>query len=581
MKDLRWLHRTLGCLFLLLAAAVPVAARSLAIAKFEVTVIVLSDGTIEVTETISPRFTGRYNGIYRDIPVEYRTPQGFNYKLLLELISVTDETGTRLKVESSRERHYRRFKIWIPGAEDTTRTITLRYRVQNGLKFFEDHDELYWNVTGDEWEVPIEEASARIVLPQGVTGVRTLVFTGGYGSRDSDAESTVTGNTAEFRMRRRLSFREGMTAVVGWDKGFVREPTKVDEAWLFLRSNWPLALPVVVFALMYWLWSTRGRDPQSRPIAAQYAPPEGLTPAEVGTLADNSADMRDVTATIVDLAVRGYLKIEEKEEPQMLGLWSSKEYVFRLRKKRGDWSGLKRHEIELLDAMFSTGARDVVELSDLQNKFYKHLPGLRDGIFQALMSKHYYLQRPDKVKVGYLVGGVILGFLMAMGGSALSAGLGMAPLPFILAGVLSGLIVVIFAFVMPARTIAGARALEGVRGFEDFLAHVEADRFERMVKTPQMFEKFLPFAMALGVDKRWADAFKDIYTQPPEWYSGPGYGPRFYPNSFVSSLNTMATRTAAVMASAPRSSGGSGFGGGGGGGGFSGGGMGGGGGGGF
>jgi len=222
-----------------------------------------------------------------------------------------------------------------------------------------------------------------------------------------------------------------------------------------------------------------------------------------------------------------------------------------------------------------------VELSDLQNKFYKHLPGLRDRIFQALMTKGYYLQRPDKVKVGYLVGGAILGFLMAMGGSALSAALGMAPLPFIVAGVLSGVIVCIFAFVMPARTLKGARALEGVRGFEDFLGHVEADRFERMVKTPQMFEKFLPFAMALGVDKRWADAFKDIYTQPPDWYSGPGYGPRFYPYSFVSNLNQMTTRTAAVMASAPRSSGGSGFGGGGGGGGFSGGGMGGGGGGGF
>jgi len=573
MKNARLVRRALGCLLLLLAAAVPVAARSLVIEKFDVTVIVLPDGTIEVTETITPRFTGRYNGIYRDIPIEYRAPQGFNYTLLLEPISATDENGNALKYESSTQRHYRRFKIYIPGAEDTTRTFKLRYRVQNGLKFFEDHDELYWNVTGDEWEVPIEEASARIVLPVGATGVRTLAFTGGYGSRETDADTSISGNTVEIRMRRPLSFREGLTAVVGWDKGVVREPTKLDKTLLFLRSNWPLALPLIVFALMYWVWSTRGRDPQLRPIAPQYAPPEGLTPAEVGTLADNSADMRDVTATIVDLAVRGFLKIEEKDEQRMMGLWSNKEYVFHLRKKRGDWSGLKQHEIELLDAMFSTGTLDVVELSDLQNKFYKHLPGLRDRIFQALMAKHYYLQRPDKVKLGYLVGGAILGFLMAMGGSALSAALGMAPLPFIVAGVLSGLIVCIFAFVMPARTLKGARALEGVRGFEDFLGHVEADRFERMVKTPQMFEKFLPFAMALGVDKRWADAFKDIYTQPPDWYSGPGYGPRFYPNSLVSNLNQMTTRTAAVMASAPRSSGGSGFGGGGGGGGFSGGGF--------
>ena len=564
MKRPRPVRRALGVLLFLLAAAVPVWARSFVIERFEVTVLVNSDGTLDVTETITPRFTGRYNGIYRDIPVEYRTPQGFNYTLLLESIRATDENGNALKVESSRERHYRRLKVWIPGAEDATRTFKLHYHVLDGLKFFEDHDELYWNVTGDEWDVPIEHASARIVLPEGASGVRTLAYTGGYGARESEADINSAGNLVEFQMRRQLSFHEGLTAVVGWDKGVVREPTKLDQAWLFVRSNWPLVLPVFVFAAMYWLWSTRGRDPQLRPIAARYAPPEGLTPAEVGTLADNSADMRDITATIVDLAVRGYIKIEEKDEQHMMGLWSNKEYVFHLRKKRGEWSGLKEHEIELLDAMFATGSIDVVELSDLQNRFYTHLPGLRNRIFRALMAKGYYLHRPDTVKVGYLVGGAILGFLMAMGGSALSAALGMAPLPFILAGILSGLIVVVFAFVMPARTIAGARAFEGVRGFEDFLAHVEADRFERMVKTPEMFEKFLPFAMALGVDKRWADAFKDIYTQPPNWYSGPGYGPRFYPNLFVGNLNQMTTRTAAVMASAPRSSGGSGFGGGGG-----------------
>ena len=580
MKDARSVRRTLGLLLLLLLAAVPAGARSLVIQKFEVTVVVNADGTLDVTETITPRFTGHYNGIYRDIPIEYHTPQGFNYTLFLEFMSATDGSGNPLKVESSRERHYRRLKIWIPGAEDTTRMFKLRYRVLDGLKFFEDHDELYWNVTGDEWDVPIEQASARIVLPEGTTGVRTLAYTGAYGARESEAEISTAGSLVEFRMRRVLSFHEGLTAVVGWDKGAVRAPTKIDETWLFLRSNWPLVLPLFIFAGMYWLWSTRGRDPQLRPIAAQYSPPEGLTPAEVGTLADNSADMRDITATIVDLAVRGYMKIEEKDEQHMMGLWSNKEYVFHLRKKRGEWSGLKEHEIELLDAMFETGTLDMVELSDLQNRFYTHLPRMRDRIFRALTNKGYYLHRPDNVKVGYLVGGAILGFLVAIGGSALSAGLGMAPLPFVLAGILSGLIVVIFAFFMPARTIAGARAFEGVRGFEDFLTHVEADRFERMVKTPEMFEKFLPFAMALGVDRRWANAFKDIYTQPPDWYSGPGYGPRFYPNSFVSNLNQMATRTAVVMASAPRSSGGSGFGGGGGGG-SSGGGFGGGGGGGF
>jgi uncharacterized membrane protein len=169
--------------------------------------------------------------------------------------------------------------------------------------------------------------------------------------------------------------------------------------------------------------------------------------------------------------------------------------------------------------------------------------------------------------------------LSIWGGNAVASSMGMAPLTFIVAGILSALIICAFGWFMPAHTEQGARALEGVLGFEDFLNHVESDRFNRMIKTPQMFERFLPFAMALGVEKNWSKAFQGIMTQPPEWYRG-SYGPNFYPMMFTSDLNTMSSRASSVMASAPRSSGGSGFGGGGGGG-SSGGGFGGGGGGGF
>src|SRR2546430_6827107 len=142
---------------------------------------------------------------------------------------------------------------------------------------------------------------------------------------------------------------------------------------------------------------------------------------------------------------------------------------------------------------------------------------------------------------------------------------GMPPRPFIMAGILTAAIICVFGWFMPARTIGGTRALEGVLGFEDFLNHVESDRFNRMIKTPQMFEKFLPYAMALGVEKNWSKAFQGIMTQPPDWYRG-SYGPNFYPMMFTSDLNSMSSRASSVMASAPRSSGGSGFGGGGGGG---------------
>ena len=565
-------------LFSLFASAA--GARELRVEKFDSKIVVSPKGAIDVTETIQVQFIGSWNGLYREIPVEYVTPQGLNYTLFLNVKRVRDENGNSLKFETSRERHYRKLKIYVPGARDTQKTLAIEYTVSDALRFFEDHDELYWNVTGDEWDVPLQAVSARVVLPEGTTGIRVNVFTGAYRSRAQDADFEIVGNGVEVRTRQKLGYHEGLTIAVAFDKGFVHEPTALDQASLFLRSNWPLGLPVIVFVIMFYLWWTQGRDPRLRPIAAQYEPPDQLTPGEVGTLVDNSADMRDITSSIVDLAVRGYLVIEEHQKDRMLGLVHDKDYNFILKKDRAEWAKLKPHEQVLLNGIFSSGTVDeTVSMSSLENRFYTSLPGIKNSIFASLVTHGYYRRRPDSVRAAYLGIGVVIGVLSIWVGSAVASSLGMAPLTFIIAGVASAIVICAFGWFMPVHTEQGTRALEGVLGFEDFLNHVESDRFNRMIKTPQMFEKFLPYAMALGVEKNWSKAFQGIMTQPPGWYRG-SYGPNFYPMMFTSDLNTMSSHASSVMASAPRSSGGSGFGGGGGGG-SSGGGFGGGGGGGF
>ena len=539
------------------------SARQLKIQKFSAEIFVQPDSTLDVTETIEANFIGAWHGLYRTIPVEYVTPQGFNYSLFVKFDGATDAAGQSLKVESSREGHYLKWKIYIDDATDVERTIHLHYQVRNGLKFFEDHDELYWNVTGDEWDVPVGNASAQILLPPGVTGVRTNEFTGSNGSRAQNAEVTASENTVEVSMLRPLSFHEGLTIVVGWDKGFVKEPGTGDLIDQFLASNWPIFFPVPVFLIMFWLWFTRGRDPRVGPIAVQYAPPDGMSPAEAGALVDESAAMRDITATIVDLAVRGYIVIEEKEKSGMMGLIHNKDYVFHLKKNPKEWAGLKSHELTLLAGIFSNGAATDVELSSLQNEFYKNLPGIKNDIFDALMSHGYFQHRPDYVRSGYVTGGIAIGILLIFIGNALSRKTGVAIAPFFVAGILSGGIIAVFGWFMPARTADGAKALAGVLGFEDFLTHVEADHMNRISQTPETFEKFLPYAMALGVEKKWVGAFQNIYSQPPSWYQGGYYSGGFYPIMFVNSLDNMTARASSVMASAPRSSGGSGFGGGG------------------
>jgi Predicted membrane protein (DUF2207) len=544
-------------------AATPAAGqRSYAIERFDATIRVAPDATIEVTEAITARFTGAWNGIYRTIPVTYRTAQGLNWTLSLNLLSARDDHGRSLRVEASRERHYIKYKIWVPGAADATRTVVLRYRATNGLRFFEDHDELYWNVTGDEWEVPIEAAVATVELPPGTEGVRAIAFNGAYGSTAQEASVAIRGTTVRIAMPHALAFHEGVTAVVGWNKGVVAEPAAVARAARVVGSNWPLAIPIPVFLLVLAIWRKRGRDPRRLPITVQYEPPAGLTPAEAGTLIDNSADLRDITATLVDLAVRGHLQIEEREQSKILGLFADREYTLRRKTPPAGAAELAPHERRVLDGIFA-GRGGEVRLSQLEDEFYTQVSGIKKAIFDRLLGRGFYHARPDHVKVRWVIMGVLIGAVIAIMGGGIGGVFLLTPVPFVIAGILVGIILAGFGLVMPARTEAGARALEGILGFEEFLTRVEAEHLKRIIVAhPEMFDKYLPYAMAFGVERKWARAFEGIYTQSPTWYVGPSVV-HFSPTTFSHSLSSMTAKAGTTMTSSPRSSSGSGFGGGG------------------
>jgi hypothetical protein len=322
----------------------PSQARSWRIVDFHSGIRIFETGVVEVTERLQVRFDGSFNGIYRTIPIEYRDSRNFNLSLRLKVSGVEDGSGSPLRYELSRERHYRKIKIWVPEASNATRTVVIRYRAENSLLHFSENDiewdELYWNVTGDEWPVPIDASSARVQLPAAVTGIRARAFTGRYGSDESAADVKVSESerTVEVESRRGLGIHEGLTVVVAWDarsggvagEYVVHRPGALEQALEFLRSNWPLAIPALVLFLMYRLWSRHGRDPEKLPIAAQYEPPERMTPFEVGVLVDNRPDMRDITSTLVDLAVRGWLVIEQLDEEKLFGLVKDRDYAFEL-----------------------------------------------------------------------------------------------------------------------------------------------------------------------------------------------------------------------------------------------------------
>ena len=568
--------RTIAFLALLTCTlTIAAQAKSWRVADFQDTITVAKDGTAVVTERITLVFVGEWHGIHRTIPIEYPGPDGANYELFLNVTSVTDGEGGPLKYDSSVSHGTRDLKIYLPGAVDTTRKVEIVYQVRNGTRFFDAHDEFYWNVTGNDWPVPIDHAAATVRFPGSAAGsLSAQAFTGVYGSSERDAVAKIAGAEALFETNNPLPMRGGLTIDVYIPKDILQQPSALTRFLWFVFGNPVVFLPFATLAVMFPLWWYKGRDPDpGMSVAPMYEPPPGISPAEAGTLLDDTIHPRDITSTMVDLAVRGYIKIEETEEKGLV--FTHKDYVFHLLKPMAQWNdaGLVPHERVMLENVFQGGAE--TRLSSLKNRFYTAVPIIRQDIMAALKNKGIYLLDPESAN-GYSIAAVFVilipfGILQYLGWANF-----LNSIPWLIGcGVVSAAVFWLFAREMTAKTVKGGRVRVAVLGFQEFMNRVDGERLKRM--PPTTFEKFLPYAMALGVEHHWAQAFAGIVKDPPQWYVGPGgpYG-GFNPIFFSSSMHNMATDMHQVFVSAPRaSSSGSGFGSGGfgGGGGFSGGGF--------
>jgi uncharacterized membrane protein len=576
-------------LFLLatiLALAIPAAAKSWSVSNFQDNITVNPDGSALVNETITLNFVGEWHGIQRTIPVEYPGPNGTNYQVFVNITSITDENGVRLKYDSSSSGAHRDLKIYIPNAVDATRTVEIAYRVRNGTRFFDSYDEFYWSVTGNDWPVPIDHVMAGVNFPASASGsLRAQALTGVYGSTERAATAKVEGSEAEFETDHPLPMRGGMTIDVYIPKGILKAPSGLTKFFWFIGGNPAVFLPLVTLAVMFALWWHAGRDPDpGMSVAPMYEPPAGVSPAEAGTLLDDRIHPQDITSTIVDLAVRGFLKIEETDDKGLL--FHHKDYIFHLLQKRQDWRGLAPHEQCMLENIF-VGDVPETRLSSLKSRFYTAVPVIRGDIMSALKLKGIYTLDPESANAYSLGAAFCILLLFAVFQYMKWADFFSSFPVFIVCLLISAVIWWLFARQMTAKTLKGSRIHIAVLGFQEFMNRVDAERLKTM--PPDTFEKFLPYAMALGVEHHWAQAFAGIIKDPPSWYAAPagyGYGMMFNPILFSSSMHGMATDMHQVFVSAPRASSsgsgwGSGGGGFGGGGGFSGGGFGGGGGGAF
>jgi uncharacterized membrane protein YgcG len=532
--------------------------------SYQVSIDILKDGKISVTERIDYDFGSESrHGIYRDIPVKYEA-RGGTYRLRLSDISVVDDRGKGIPFIESLKGSDKQIKIGDADSFVTGRkTYVIRYVVRRAINFFDNHDELYWNAIGTGWIVPIANARVDIRLSdgqEGVKGIRFECFAGVEGAKTPCSRKNLDGSLSFTQSS--LLPGEGLTMVVGFPKGIVREPSGGEKFWEILRDNGILLLPIAVFIVYYRVWRKYGRDPKGRvTIVPQYEAPKDLSPAEIGLIIDEWEGTKDVVAEMLFLASQGFLSITRTEEKSLL-IFTATDYV--LKRLRIGEQPEKEFQKKLLKGIF--GGKNEVKLSDLKQEFSDDLEKVKSDVNNSLKGR-YFSGNPRTKRLAFVIVPFFLMWPLAIFLGETSGGYGF------LSGFLSGLIMIGFGFFMPSRTLKGVLAREEILGLKQYIEVAEKDRINfhnAPEKNPQHFEALLPYAVALGIEKKWAEQFKDLDMQP-SWYHGP-VGSNFTAMTLVNDIGSFSDAASSTMSATKASSGGSGFSGGGSGGGFGGGG---------
>ena len=559
---------TLVAIALLLSVPGLALAEQERITSFDSAITVNQDGSMRVENTIGAMVTGDQivHGIYYDFPTIYsNTRTGGRLVIDFRVLGVQRDGQAEPYTVENWE-NGKRVKI---GSADTVidpgeHTWLLQFTVDRELGYFADHDELYWNVTGNGWVFPIDRASATVTLPTGaaakITGLSA--YTGASGSTTSAVTTTQGADgTPTFVTTSILNPREGLTIVVGWPKGFVQAPTAATRFGWFLRDNGALiaGLLGVLLVFLYYMivWYRYGKDPDRGTIFARFAPPEGMSPGGVRYLSRMAHDSKTFTAALIDMAVKRYISIHQERHKYWIERDTAPESV------------LSDDELALAGVLIGTSARVDFER--------EHAEEIQRAILASKKPLEAdYQPRFFVSNIGYLLTGILLSigvgvltFFLSTRGNALQF------VALIVVGVALAVMAAVFGSTLKSYTQQGRKLVDEVAGFKMYLSVTEKDRMNLLnppERTPEMFEKFLPYALALDVEQRWSEQFASVFARmaaegrpyAPVWYHGMYWNP-VNPAAFASSVGNGFSNAISASAVAPGSK--SGFGGGGGGGG--------------
>jgi uncharacterized membrane protein len=546
------------------------------IVDFNSTINVLPDSSLLVKEKISYDFEKSIkHGIFRSILLHNSKKEPIE----IRVISVTDQNGKSYEFTESISDDFLILRIgdlnkMISGVKE----YNISYQVFGSIGYYDDFDEIYWNVTGNEWSVPIESISATVVLPNNIFPIEQSCY---YGEIGSNKNCKITESNT-FVSNSVLNGKGGLTVAVSFPKGVVStyQIKNQSKSIIIIKILWPILIPIFVFIFMFMKWWRFGRDSKGNgTIVPQYDVPEGLTPLEVGGIIKGKIANKNISAEIIYLAINGYIKIRQIDADcdNYLCLITKKDYEFTLLKEEGLLPN--SFDQKIITAIFGEDGEvgGVSLLSELNNYLYKSIPEIDNAVVASLLNKKYYKNFPKiKIKNSSFVGVLIFGVFIVSEKffNTKNNFSSFKTLLVLLASVfISFVIWIIFNRLMSAKTKKGVIMKEYLLGLKEYLQISEKDRLRfhnAPDKNPEIFEKLFPYAMVFGVEELWSKEFENIYNSQPEWYEGKS---NFNINSFGHDMAVFNTMTTSTLSSTPSYSGagggGSSGGGGGGGGGGS------------
>jgi len=482
------------------------------ISSYGVNATLDDQGNISVAETINYNFgSNEKHGIFRYVPTVYEGRRGDKRQSLTN-VSITDGAGNTVPSERSFENNSEVLKIGEADKLVTgTQTYKISYTLSHMISSNSDGDRLLWGAIGTGWTVPMKNIVVTFINsePQEANRMTTNCFFGLQVS-SSNCDYKRDGNKTVIA-KDFLNPGEGITLDSLYKTSTFPAPSKLE---MFLwETHWYYWLPLIALIGFFLLWYEKGRDPEGRgTIVPMYDAPKGVTPYEASILIEDNISKRALPAAIISLAIQGYIKIHKKDV-KVLFVNQTEYELIKLKSLPKTASATEQKVMSL----FFTG-RDQVNLNDLGDSFATLHSSLHSKAYQEVVAKGYYTVDPNISRFIYF--GIAITLLVV--GPILAFYLMFSALGFICM-TLPGLIGLLFAFIMPTKTKAGIILKEDLLGLKMYIKVAEADRIRfhnAPAKSPEKFEELLPYAIIFGLEKQWAEEFKDIYKTPPTWYDG-------------------------------------------------------------